>query len=164
MLSEGLQIAISDFEVENLMLTGDYLQQVVEIVIGGVPTILKVHFMCLFMSQGIILMQGSGLTNLFDPMSHQVDLQNVEDGIELRGNINLVADIIPPRVHFVLLLGQRPIFSIYLLVNLSFHQEFRPQGIGFGLRLLSACPSKKTSFTVCKQRQGSSVLVNVSSS
>jgi hypothetical protein len=81
MLSEGLEIELSDFEAENTTLKGDYLRQVVEIVIGGVPTILEVRFMCLFMSLGRILLQGSVTTNLFDPMTHQVDFQTVEVGI-----------------------------------------------------------------------------------
>jgi len=76
-----VEIEISDFAAENAMLKGDYLWQVVEIVIGGVPTVLEVHFMCFFMSLGRILLQGSVSTKLFDPMRHQVDPQNVEDGI-----------------------------------------------------------------------------------
>jgi hypothetical protein len=44
--SEGLEIELSDFEAENATLKGDYLRQVVEIVIGGVPTVLEVRFMC----------------------------------------------------------------------------------------------------------------------
>jgi len=59
------------------MLKDDYLWQIVEIVIVGVPTILEVRFMCLFMSLGRILLQGSVSTNLFDPMRHQVDLRKV---------------------------------------------------------------------------------------
>jgi hypothetical protein len=51
-LSEGLQIGLSDFAAENAMLKGDYLRQVVEIVIGGVPTVLEIGCMCLFMSHG----------------------------------------------------------------------------------------------------------------
>jgi hypothetical protein len=39
-------IELSDFEVENAMLKGNYLRQVVEIVIGGVPTVLEIRFMC----------------------------------------------------------------------------------------------------------------------
>ena len=58
-LSEGLEIEPSDFEAENVMLQGDYLWQVVEIAIGGVPTFLEVRFMCLFMSLGRILLHGS---------------------------------------------------------------------------------------------------------
>jgi len=54
-LSECLEIELSDFEAENAMLTVDYLWQVVEIVIGGVPTNLEVRFKCLFMSLGSIL-------------------------------------------------------------------------------------------------------------
>jgi hypothetical protein len=58
-LSEGLEIELSDFDAENATLKGDYLWQVVEIVIGGVPTVLEVYFMCLFMSLGRLLLQGS---------------------------------------------------------------------------------------------------------
>jgi hypothetical protein len=76
-----LEIELSDFEAENAMLKGDNLWQVVEIVIGGVPTVLEVRFMCLFMSLGRILLQGSVSTNLFSPMRHQVDLRKVEVGI-----------------------------------------------------------------------------------
>jgi len=103
-LSEGLEIPLSDFETENPMLKGDYLRQVVQIVIAGVPTVLEVRFMCLFMSLGRILLQGSVSTNLFDPMRHQVDLWKVEVVIQLLGNIYLVANIIPPGVHFAPLL------------------------------------------------------------
>jgi hypothetical protein len=35
-----LEVEHSDFKAENAMLKGDYLWQVVEIVIGGIPTIL----------------------------------------------------------------------------------------------------------------------------
>ena len=81
MLSEGLEIELSDFEVENAMLKGDYLWQVVEIVKGGVPTVLEVRFMCFFMSHGRLLLQGWVSTNLFAQMIHQVDLRIVEVGI-----------------------------------------------------------------------------------
>jgi hypothetical protein len=37
-----LEIELSYFEVENATLKGDYLWQVVEIVVAGVPTILEV--------------------------------------------------------------------------------------------------------------------------
>jgi len=80
-LSEGLEIELSDFEAENATLKGDYLWQVVEIVIGGVPTVLEVRFMCLFMSLGRILLQGSVSTNLFGPVRHYVDLPKVEVSI-----------------------------------------------------------------------------------
>jgi hypothetical protein len=45
-LSEGLEIELSDFEAENATLKGIYLWQVVEIVIGSVPTVLDGCFMC----------------------------------------------------------------------------------------------------------------------
>jgi hypothetical protein len=80
-MSEGLEIVLSDFEVENAMLNGDYLGQVFQIMIGGISTVLELCFMCLFMSLSRILLQGSVSTNLFDPVRHQVDLQKVEVGI-----------------------------------------------------------------------------------
>jgi hypothetical protein len=73
-------------------------------------------------------------------MRYQEDLRKVDVGIQLLGNICLVADIIPPGVHFAPLLGQRPSFNICLLVNLSLLHEFRSQGIGFGLRLFAGSP------------------------
>ena len=76
-----MEIELSDFEAENVTLKGDYLWQVVEIVIGGVPTVLEVRLMCLFMSLSRILLQGSVSTNLFGPMRHQVDLRYIEVGI-----------------------------------------------------------------------------------
>jgi hypothetical protein len=57
-LSECLEIELSEFKAENVTLKGDYLRQAVEIVIGGIPTILEVGFMCLFMSLGRILLPG----------------------------------------------------------------------------------------------------------
>jgi hypothetical protein len=80
-LSKGFKIEISDFESENVTLKGDYFWQVFEIVIGGVPTILEVSFVCLFMSLSRIQLQGSISTNLFGSMRHQVDLGKVEGGI-----------------------------------------------------------------------------------
>jgi len=78
MLSEGLEIELPDFEAENATLKGDYLWQVVAIVIGGVPTVLEVRFMCFFISLGRIQFQCSVSTDLFGPMRHQVDLWKVE--------------------------------------------------------------------------------------
>jgi hypothetical protein len=69
-LSKGLEIELPDLQAENATLKGDYLQQVVEIVIGGVPTFLEVRFMCLVISLFRILLHGSVSTNLFDPMRH----------------------------------------------------------------------------------------------
>jgi hypothetical protein len=58
-------------------MNGDYLLQVIEIVIAWVPTILEVRIVCLFMTVGRILLQHSVSTNLFSPMSHQVDVRKV---------------------------------------------------------------------------------------
>ena len=81
LLSEGLEIELSDFEAEDATLKGDYLWQVIETMIGGVPNVLEVHFMFLFMFLGRMLLQGSVSTNLFGPMRHQVYLRKVEVGI-----------------------------------------------------------------------------------
>jgi len=81
MRSEGLDIELSDFEAENGTLKGNYLQHLVEIVIGDAPTLLDVGFPCLFMSLGRILLQGSVSTNLLHPMRHQVELQTVAVGM-----------------------------------------------------------------------------------
>ena len=75
-----MQIELPDSEAEIATLKGDYLQQVEEIVIGGVPTVLKVLFMCLIMPLGRILLQGSISTYRFDPVRHQVDDRKVEVG------------------------------------------------------------------------------------
>ena len=48
--------------------------------IGGVPTVFEVYFVCLFMSFGRILLQGSLLRNLFEPMRYQV-ARKLEVGI-----------------------------------------------------------------------------------
>jgi len=78
MLSECVDIELSDFEAKHMMLTVDYMLQAGEILIGGVPNVLEVHFMCLFMSLSRILVQGSISTNQFYPMRNQVDIQTVE--------------------------------------------------------------------------------------
>jgi len=94
MLSIGLDIELSEFEAENATLKGDYLWQVVEIVIGGVPTVLGFGFVCFCMSLCGILLEVSVLTNLLGPMRHQVDHGEVEVGIQLHGNVYLFAGMI----------------------------------------------------------------------
>jgi hypothetical protein len=135
-----LEIQLSEFEAEDATPKGDHLWHVVQIVIGGVLTILEVRFMYLFMSLGKILLQGFVSTNLFDPMRRYVDLPKVQVGIKLLGNIYLVADIIPPGVHLAPLLRRRPSFSICFLVDLSLLHEVHSQGFGFGLRLFDGSP------------------------
>ena len=103
-MREGLGIELPDMEVGNVMLKCDYLWQVVEIVIGGVPTVFEVHVMCFFMFLGRILLEASVSTNVFDRMRYQVLLWEVEVGNKLLGNIYLMAVIIPQGVHVVPLL------------------------------------------------------------
>jgi ABC-type thiamin/hydroxymethylpyrimidine transport system permease subunit len=141
MLSEGSEIELSDFEAEDAMLNGHYWWQVVEIVIGGVPTVLEVCFMCLFMSLGRILMQGSISMDMFEPMRHQEDVRKVKVGISLLGNISHAADIIPPGIRLVVLLGWYPSVGICFLVCLSLLHRFRSQGIGFGLCFFVGSPA-----------------------
>jgi len=76
-LIEALEIELSVLEAEDATLKGDYLRQVVESVIGGVPTVLEVGFMFLFKALGRLMLPGSVVTKLFDPMRRQVDLQKV---------------------------------------------------------------------------------------
>jgi len=139
-MTERLEIEHSHFEAEDVMLNGDYLWQVVETLIGGVPTILEVLVMFGFMSLGRILLQGSISTNLFGPMRHRVDIQNIEVGIKLLVNISLVAGIIPPGVHLGPLQGWCPSVSIGFRVYLSLLHEFRSHSIGFGLCLFASLP------------------------
>jgi hypothetical protein len=80
-LSEGLESELSNFESGNAMLNGHCLRQVVEIVIGGDPTVLEIRFMYSFMSLDRILLQGSVSTNLSKPVRHQVDIRKVVVGI-----------------------------------------------------------------------------------
>lgn len=87
-----MDIELSDYEAENATLQGDYLLKVVEILIGGIPTVFQINFKCLFMSLGRMLLQGSVSTNLFDPVSHHVDHPQVAVGILGFGNNNHVAD------------------------------------------------------------------------
>jgi hypothetical protein len=102
-------------------------------VIGGVPTILEVPFMCRFKFLSRNILQGSVSTNLSDPIRKYRDIWEVEVGILLIGNIDLIANRIPPRVHFVPLFGQRTCFSTcFLLYRLLLHQ-FCSKSIGFGL-------------------------------
>jgi len=58
-LSERLEIELCDFHAADATLKGDYWWQVVEIVIGGVPTVLEVRCMCMFMILGRVLMHRS---------------------------------------------------------------------------------------------------------
>lgn len=90
-----MAIELSDCEAENTTLTADYLWQVFEIVIRGIPTIIEVHFMCLVISLGRILVQCSVPMNQFHPMRHPVDSRTVEVSIQLIGKVSLLADTIP---------------------------------------------------------------------
>jgi hypothetical protein len=115
-LSEGLEIELSDFEEENMMLNHDYSSQVVHSVIGDVPTVVSVHIMCLVMSLYRKLMQGSISRNLFNSVQHLVYLCNFVVCINLLGNINLVVNILTPGVDFALLPSQRPSLGLCFVV------------------------------------------------
>jgi hypothetical protein len=132
-----LEFELSDFETENATLKGNYLRQVVEIMIGGVQNVLGIRFMCWFMPLGRILLQGSVSTYLFNPVRHQVDLWKFEGSISLHGNVYLMADIILPGIHFAPLVGRRPCFSFGFIVYRLLLHELGSQGIGFGLRLFA---------------------------
>ena len=76
-----MEIELCDFEAEDVTLKGDYLPQVVEIEIGGVPTVVEVRLMCMFMTLSRIPLQGSVSMNLFDPVRHQVNPWRVDVSI-----------------------------------------------------------------------------------
>jgi len=139
-LSEGLEIELSEFTAENAMRKGDYVRQVVEIVIGDVPTVVRIRLMRLFMSLSGILLQGSIFTNLFDTLSHQVYLWKVQVGIYLLGKIYPGAHIIPPGVYFAPLLGRRPSFSIAFLVYHSYLHELCSHGVFLDVRRFADSP------------------------
>jgi hypothetical protein len=80
MLCEGLEIEIPDSEAENTTRNSDFLRHEGDIVIEGIPALHEVRFMCMFISLGRILLQGSVSVNLFDPMPHYMDLWKVEVG------------------------------------------------------------------------------------
>jgi len=75
-------------------------------------------------------------------MINQEDLRKGEVGIQLFGNIDLVADTIQPGINFAPLFAQCPSFSICALNYLSLLNEFLFQGIGFDLAILPACLSQ----------------------
>ena len=80
-LREGLEIELFEFKAENAMLNGEYIWQGVELVMGDVPPVLEVRYMCLIMSRRRIQLQGSVSTNLFNPMGHQVNVRKLEAGV-----------------------------------------------------------------------------------
>jgi hypothetical protein len=138
----------SDFEAETVTLKGEWLWCVVEIVSGGVPTILDVRFMCLLKSLGRILLEGSVSKNLFNPIRHQLYLGKVQVGIRLLGNIYLMADIIPQGVNFAVLLGQRSSFSMCSLSTIRFCMSSVLRELALACAWLPARPSNKTSLKV----------------
>jgi hypothetical protein len=81
MLSEGLGIELSHIAAENTTLKHDYLWQVVEIVIGGIKTVLEVGLRSMFLSLCRILVQVSVSKSLFDPMRYKGDFGKVEVAI-----------------------------------------------------------------------------------
>jgi hypothetical protein len=141
MVSEALGIGLSDFEIENVMWKCDSLWQVVKIVIGGVPHVIEVCFMCLSLSVGRILLQSLVLTNQMEPMRNQVVFRKAEVSILLFGIIYLMAQQLPPEVHLAPQLGRHPSISIWFLVYLLLLHVILSQGVGFGIRLLAGSSS-----------------------
>jgi len=156
-LSEGLEIELSDFKAENATLKGDYLRQVVEIVIGGVPTVLEIRLMCMLMSLGRLPLQYSISTNLFDPVRHQVHLRTVGVGIWLSGIIYLVGRIIPPGIHFAPLLGWRLLSAFVSSSTFRFFTSSALRVLALAFALVPARSSKKTSSKVWKRHKTSSM-------
>jgi hypothetical protein len=97
-------------------LTGDHLGQVADIVKGGIRTVLEVCVMDWVISLSRILLQCSILMNLFDPIRHQVYLQNGDVGIYCHGKIWLKADIILRHIDCGALPGSSSTGSICFLI------------------------------------------------
>ena len=76
--SEGRRIDLSHLECEIGTLKGDFLRRVVEIVIGGILTVLEVRFMCVFIALSRVLWKGPISTNPVDPVKYQVDLPKLK--------------------------------------------------------------------------------------
>jgi hypothetical protein len=112
MLSKDMEIELADFKEENPILKGECLQQAVEIGFEGIPIVLEVRLLRLFIFLGGIQLKGFISTNLYDLLRHQLGLRTVEVGIQLFTNIYFVADIILPGVHLAPFLGQPPSFNI----------------------------------------------------
>jgi hypothetical protein len=156
MLSKGLVCLVSDFEAENAMLKGNYLWQVLEIGFGGVPTVLEVRFMCLFMPLRRILLQGSVSTNLFVPKTHPVDLRKVQVRIGLLGDIYHLADKILQGIPFAPHRRRHPGFSNVSPSIFRFCTRSILTALALAVVLLPACHSKKTPWEVGKPRNASS--------
>jgi len=110
--------------------------------------------MCLFMSLCKILLQGSISMKLFGPMRHQLNLRKIEVGIKLLGNICLVADIIPPGIHFAPLVGWHPSFRLSSIVYILLVDDVHYQGIRFCVRGSDASPEEENIFEGVNTMQG----------
>jgi hypothetical protein len=69
-LSEGLEIESSDFDTENAPHKGDFLWQVVAILIVGVSTVLGRFIICISIILRSIVLQGSVQKTLFNLVRH----------------------------------------------------------------------------------------------
>ena len=143
-----MNIDHSDFEAEAATLKGDYLRQVVENEIGGVPTVLDVLFRCMFMSLSSLLLEGSVLTNLFDPLRHQVDLRKVEVNIHLLGKS--ISCLISSRQAFMSrrFLDGVQVSAFASLSTFHFFKSSVLRALPLAFTFLPARPSKKTSLKV----------------
>jgi hypothetical protein len=139
---------LSDFQAEDATLKGDSLWQVVEIVIAGVPTVLDVRLMCLFMSLGRILFQGSVLMNLFNPMRHQVDLRKLKSASYfLETCISWLIKSYQAFISHRFLDGVQ--FSAFVSSStLCFFMSSVLRALALAFAFLQAHPSKKTSLKV----------------
>jgi len=133
------------FRRRDVMVKSDCLWWVIEIVIGGFPMVLEVHYMCLFRSICRILLKGYGYTHLFDIMRHQVDLWKFEVGIQLLGNINLVADIDLPSVHFAPCLSRFQVSSFVSLSTFRYFTSSVIKAMAWAFSSLPAWQSEKSS-------------------
>ena len=146
-------IEFSDFNAEDVTLSGHDFCQLVENIIGGIPTVVEVRVMLLFTYLTGILFQSSVLTNLFDSFRHYVKFRTVEVGIHLIGTINFMDSIITAGINFAQFLRRVSDFSIGNLVYLSVLRLFPSGDFGFGFPLFTALSESENIFQRGKTTQ-----------
>jgi len=150
-LSEGFEIVFADFKVQNAMLTGDYFWHLVEIVIGGVPTVRMVRFMCWFRSHGRTLLQDSVSNSLFAQWHIKWifrRLKSASNSLEIS-----ISWLIWSRQAFISrrFMDGVPVSAFLSLSTFSFFTSSFLRALALALAILPAHPGKTTSLKVWKQ-------------
>jgi hypothetical protein len=139
---------LPDFEAEDEMMEGEYLWQIVEIVFGGVPTLLEVRFICLFMSHGRKLLQVSVSTNMF----HKREIQWIVGKLKTPSN-SLETSILGLIKSWQAFLSLRLLDGTYRsafvsLSTLRFFTSSVLRALGLAFSFCPVHPSTKTSLNL----------------